>query len=54
MTRKQLLKIHLTALRVDAKERAWDLVNISLPIFITTGIVAGCAKFWALVFGISI
>lgn len=46
MTRKQLLKIQLNALRFDLKERAFDLANISLPIFITSGIVTACFKFW--------
>lgn len=54
MTRKQLLKIHLNAIRFDLKERAFDLANISLPIFLTTGIIAACVKFWSLVFGIEI
>lgn len=46
MTRKQLLKIHLNAIRFDLKERAFDLANISLPIFITSGILVACFKFW--------
>jgi len=50
MTRKQLLKIQLNALRFEMKERAFDLMNISLPIFITSGIVVACVKFWLWVF----
>ena len=54
MNRKMLVKIHLKAMWFSIRERWFDLVNISLPIFLVTGIVAGCVKFWSLVFGISI
>jgi len=54
MTRKQLLKVHLNAIRFSAKERAFDLANIFLPIFITVGIIAASVKFWSWLLGLGI
>ena len=54
MTRKQLLKIHLNAIRFSVKERAFDLANISVPIFLTVGIIAMSVKFWSWLLGLGI
>lgn len=46
MTRKELLRLQLRHLAVTAWDRLLDLWNISLPIFITSGLLVACVKFW--------
>lgn len=50
MNRNQLLKLQLRHLKLTAWERIIDLWNISLPIFLTSGILVACFKFWLWVF----
>lgn len=47
MTRTEKLRIHYRAIKFSIIERAHDLLNISLPIFITVGIIAVSVKFWS-------
>jgi len=46
MTRKETILIHLRALKFSAWERLIDLINITFPIFVVSGIVVACFKFW--------
>lgn len=50
MTRKQLLKLQLRHLAMTAWDRLLDLWNIFLPIFLTSGLLVACFKFWLWVF----
>lgn len=54
MTRKQLLKIQLNAFRFEMRERAFDLANISLPVFLMVGILAVSVKFWSWLLGLGV
>lgn len=46
MTRKQLLRLQLRHLAASAWDRLLDLWNLSLPIFITSGVLVASVKFW--------
>lgn len=46
MTRKEQIRIRWRFLKIEAKDRAFDLINMALPIFITSGMVVACVKFW--------
>lgn len=50
MTKKQLLKLQLKAIRFTIQDRFSDLVNLAIPIFITSGLIVACFKFWMAVF----
>lgn len=51
MTKKQLLKLQLHHLALVAWDRLLDLWNISLPIFLTSGLLVASVKFWLFVLG---
>lgn len=46
MTRKQLLRLQLHSIRINAIDRGKDLVNMATPIFIVSGILVASIKFW--------
>lgn len=46
MTRKEQFRIRWRLLKIDTKERMHDLANMAFPIFVTSGIVVACVKFW--------
>jgi hypothetical protein len=46
MTRRELLRMQLAVLRIDLKERLYDLANIGVPVFIVSGLLVGSIKFW--------
>lgn len=46
MNSKELLRLQLRHLRIVTWERLQDLGNLFVPIFITSGLVIGCVKFW--------
>lgn len=46
MNRKQLLKLHLRHLALSAWDRLLDLWNIAVPVFIVSGLIVACLKFW--------
>lgn len=51
MTQKTLLKLHLRHLWISAKERLLDLWNIALPIFLVSGLLVACFRFWFWLWG---
>lgn len=46
MTKKQRIRIYFRFLMHTTKERAYDLWNIAVPIFVTSGLIVACVKFW--------
>lgn len=50
MTRKQLLRLRLRHLALSAWDRLIDLWDLTIPIFVTSGVLVGCLKFWWWVF----
>jgi hypothetical protein len=46
MTRKQLLKLQLRSLKFSIIDRLTDLRDITIPIFVTSGLIVACFKFW--------
>ena len=46
MTRKQLLRLHLTSLRLSLVDKGKDFVNMATPIFVVSGILVGSVRFW--------
>jgi hypothetical protein len=46
MIRNQRLRLALNAWRFGLVERAYDLWNIALPIFLVSGLLAVSARFW--------
>lgn len=50
MTRKQLLRLQLRHLTLTAWDRLLDLWNLTIPIFLTSGVLVACFKFWLWVF----
>ncbi len=51
MIANQRSRVGFRAMRFGAIERFHDLANIVLPIFIVSGILAGCFRFWFWLFG---
>lgn len=47
---KQKIKLGLRVMWFGLKERAYDALNVTLPIFIVTGILVACVRFWMWVF----
>lgn len=43
---KDQVKLGLRSMKFTIKERWYDLVNITLPVFIMTGLLVVCVKFW--------
>lgn len=50
MTSKEKLRMQIRLLRLRTWDRIIDLWNITLPIFITTGLLTACVRFWMWVF----
>lgn len=50
MLKNPRLRIGLRQMRFSIIERWHDLANIFLPIFLVSGLVAGCFRFWLWVF----
>lgn len=46
MTRKQLLRLHFTSLKLQLIDKGKDFVNMATPIFIVSGILVASIKFW--------
>lgn len=44
--RKNLIRLQLKHMAVSAWDRILDLWNLTLPIFITSGVLVACFKFW--------
>jgi len=51
MDRKRLLKLQLRSLYLHTLDKIRDLANMVFPIFIVSGIVVACFRFWLWVFG---
>ena len=49
--RRRQIKTHMNVLRYQIKERAFDLWNITLPIFLTVGLIMGSVRAWAFLLG---
>lgn len=43
---KQLIRVKWRAIWFDAVERWFDFWNIALPVFLVTGLIGVCARFW--------
>ena len=46
MTRKQLLRLHLTSLKLHLIDKGKDFANMATPIFVVSGILVASVKFW--------
>lgn len=46
MNRKHLIRLQLRHLALSAWDRVMDLWNLAVPIFITSGLLVACVKFW--------
>ncbi len=53
MNNKQRMKLGARVMWFNAVERWHDFVNILLPIFMVTGLLVACLRFWMWVFGVS-
>lgn len=49
---KQLMRVQWRAVKFDAIERAYDFANIALPIFLVSGLLVACFRFWLWFFGV--
>lgn len=52
MTRKQLLRLQLRALRLATWDRLIDLGNLAFPVFTVVGLILISAKIWMVVLGL--
>ena len=50
MTRKELLRLQLRSARLSFIDKMRDLANLAFPIFVTSGLLVACFKFWLWVF----
>lgn len=50
MIRNQRIRVGLRTMRFGAIERFHDLLNVTLPIFVVSGLLAGCVRFWMWLF----
>lgn len=46
MTRKQLLRLHFTSLKLHLIDKGKDFANMATPIFVVSGILVASVKFW--------
>ena len=46
MTKTQIIKLHFRSIFLNTKDRLSDLANLFIPIFIVSGLLVGCFKFW--------
>jgi hypothetical protein len=51
MIKNQRLRVGLRVMRFNAIERAHDLLNIVLPIFLVSGILLGSVRLWFWLYG---
>lgn len=49
---KKLLRVQWRVVWFDLVERWHDLLNILLPIFIVSGLLVACFRFWLWLFGV--
>lgn len=49
---RQKLRIYRKWLWIGVRESVIDLFLIAKPVFVMTGVIAGCAKFWVWVFAL--
>lgn len=50
MTKTELLRLQLRSARLSFIDRLRDLGNLAFPIFVTSGLLVACFKFWIWVF----
>lgn len=53
MIRNERIRIGLRTMRYNVTERFYDLVNITVPIFLVMGILVACFRFWTWLFGVA-
>ena len=46
MTKKELLRLQLRSIRLQAVDQGRDFLNMAAPIFIVSGILVASVKFW--------
>lgn len=51
MVKNQRLRVGINAMRFGAIERFHDVLNVALPIFLVSGILLVCVRFWVWILG---
>lgn len=52
--RREWWRVRLRALWLETRERAFDLLVVSLPVFIMAGVIVLSIRFWLWVVGVDL
>lgn len=52
ITNKQRVRVGLRVVWFNTVERWHDFVNVALPVFLMSGLIVACFRFWLWLFGV--
>lgn len=52
MDRKERVRVYGRFIKMEIRERLFDLAMIAIPIFIVTGLVVSSAAIWLMIWGL--